>query len=214
MNGIFESDAAGAAATTLAALVTIGSWAYLAGARRLFSVLQLLLAGLATGYLAVIAVDEVLLPRLVAPLAERPLDHLALLPAAALAGLLLASRWVPAHVAALPAAVLVGGTAAFAFGGAVLGTLLPQIASALPVPGAAPADLATALVGVVISGLVALSFVHGLPADRRLARVASAGRWLLVAGIGGWLGFLVVSRLALVVDRIDFVLGTWLGLGR
>jgi hypothetical protein len=212
MNGLLGPDPAGTATTAVAALATIGTWAYLVGARRLFAVLQLLLAGLATGYLAVVAVHEVLLPRLIVPLAERPLDHLLLVPGGVLVAFLLASRWLPSRAVALPAAVLVGGTAAFAFGGAVLGTLLPQLAAAFPIPGSAPLDQAAAVAGAVVTGLVALSFVHGLPAERRLARVAQVGRWLLVAGIGGWLGFLVVSRLALVVDRIDFVLGSWLGL--
>ncbi len=212
MNGLLGADPTGTAATAVAAVVTIATWAYLVGARRLFGILQLLLAGLATGYFAVIAVHEILVPRLIMPLSEAPLDHLLLVPGGVLVGLLIGSRWLPSQASALPAAVLVGGTAAFAFGGAVLGTLLPQLSAALPVPGAAPVDQATAMAGVVVSGLVALSFVHGLSTERRLARVASVGRWLLVAGIGGWLGFLVVSRLALVVDRIDFVLGTWLRL--
>jgi len=30
------------------------------------------------------------------------------------------------------------------------------------------------------------------------------------SGIGGWLGFLVVSRLALLVDRVGFLLANWL----
>ena len=33
-------------------------------------------------------------------------------------------------------------------------------------------------------------------------------------GLGGWLGFLLVSRLALLVDRLRFVLVDWLGIGR
>ena len=35
---------------------------------------------------------------------------------------------------------------------------------------------------------------------------------LLVAGIGGFVGFLVVSRLALLVDRLTFLLSDWLGI--
>ena len=43
---------------------------------------------------------------------------------------------------------------------------------------------------------------------------AGTGRWLLLGGIGGWLGFLLVSRLALLVDRLQFLLGDWLGIAR
>jgi hypothetical protein len=41
-----------------------------------------------------------------------------------------------------------------------------------------------------------------------------SGRWLLIGGLGAWLGFLVVSRLTLLVDRMAFLLVDWLGLGR
>jgi hypothetical protein len=43
---------------------------------------------------------------------------------------------------------------------------------------------------------------------------AGAGRWLLVAGIGGWLGYLIFSRLLLLLDRLGFLLGDLLGLAR
>jgi len=47
-----------------------------------------------------------------------------------------------------------------------------------------------------------------------VARAAAAGRWLMLGGIGAWLGFLLTSRLALLVDRVEFLLGDWLGLLR
>jgi hypothetical protein len=36
----------------------------------------------------------------------------------------------------------------------------------------------------------------------------------MIGGLGGWLGFLLVSRLALLVDRLRFILVDWLGIGR
>ena len=34
----------------------------------------------------------------------------------------------------------------------------------------------------------------------------------MLAGIGGWLGYLLLSRLVLLIDRLAFLLGDWLGL--
>jgi hypothetical protein len=62
--------------------------------------------------------------------------------------------------------------------------------------------------------LVLLSFLHGVPRRRALVVAAGGGRWLLLAGIGGWLGFLLVSRLTLLVDRVGFLLGDWLRIVR
>ena len=68
MNGFAGTDLAGTIATWVAAIATIAVWSYLVGARRIFVLMQHLLAGLATGYLVLLAIREVLVPRLVVPL--------------------------------------------------------------------------------------------------------------------------------------------------
>jgi hypothetical protein len=210
MNGFAAADLGGTLATWVAALATIGVWSYLVGARRIFALLQYLLAGLATGYLVLLAIRDVLVPRLVSPLLERPSDHLLLLPALALAGLLIGASWLPRRVTAPATAVLLGGISAFALGGAVIGTILPQMAAALPATEASSPGLASELLALVITALVLLSFLHGAPRAALTAQAAGLGRWLLIGGIGGWLGFLVVSRLSLLVDRVGFLLANWL----
>jgi hypothetical protein len=213
MSGFLGSDLAGVSATWAAALITIGVWSYLLGERRLFRLAQHLLAGLATGYLVLLAVREVLVPRVLEPLARDPAHNVLLLPALALVAAMAGARWLPRAVVALPVAVLVGGTAAFALGGAVAGTLLPQVAAAVAQPGAAD-TVANGLIGLGVTSLVLVGFLHGVPRSRLMGGAAGAGRWLLLGGVGGWLGFLLVSRLALLVDRVGFLLTDWLGLAR
>lgn len=210
MNGFAAGDLGGTLATWVGALATIGVWSYLVGARRTFALLQYLLAGLATGYLVLLAIRDVLAPRLVSPLLAAPGDHLLLLPALALVGVLIGATWLPRRVTAPATAILVGGIAAFALGGAVIGTILPQMAAALPATAATSPDLASGVLALVITVLVLLSFLRGAPRGALTAQAAALGRWLLIGGVGGWLGFLVVSRLALLVDRVGFLLGDWL----
>ena len=210
MSGFSAGDFGGTLATWVAAIVTIAVWSYLAGWRRLFVLMQHLLAGLATGYLVLLAITDVLVPRLVVPLVERPSENALLVPALLLAGMLVGASWLPPRAMAPVGAILVGGIAAYALGGAVVGTILPQIAAALPAGSVASADLVGQLISLAITTLVLLAFLHGAPRGMLTTRAAAAGRWLLVGGIGGWLGFLVVSRLSLLVDRIGFLLGDWL----
>lgn len=210
MNGFSGPDVAGTLATWVAAIVTIAVWSYLAGWRRPFVLMQHLLAGLATGYLVLLAITDVLVPRLVAPLVERPSESALLVPALLLAGMLVGASWLPPRAVAPVVAIIVGGIAAYALGGAVVGTILPQVAAALPTGRVASADLAGELLSLAITILVLLAFLHGAPRGTVTTRAATVGRWLLVGGIGGWLGFLVVSRLSLLVDRIGFLLGDWL----
>lgn len=214
MSGFFGNDLAGFGGTTMAALLTIAVWSYLAGERRLFAWAQHLLAGLATGYLVLISVREVLVPRLVEPLLDDSRGNLVLWPALLLVLALALARWLPRPVVAVPVALLIAGTAAFALGGAVVGTLLPQLAASLLPAGATSGGLLNALVGLVITALVVVAFLHGTRGGRIGSAAAGTGRWLLIGGLGGWLGFLFVSRLALLVERLRFILVDWLGLGR
>jgi hypothetical protein len=214
VTGFFADGLAGTVATWVGALVTIGVWAYLMGERRFFRLAQHLLAGLATGYLVLLAVREVLVPRLLQPLAADPGANALLWPALALALAMAGARWLPRPVVAVPVAILVAGTAAFALGGAVVGTIMPQLAGVVLAPGLAPNDLVNGLLGLAISALVLAAFLHGMPRGRLLVGAAGTGRWLMLGGIGGWLGFLLVSRLAMLVDRLGFLLGDWLGIAR
>jgi hypothetical protein len=213
VSGLYGADAAGVAGTWVAALVTIVIFGRLLGERRLFSLAQYLLAGLATGYLVILSVREVLVPRLLDPLltegAARPALWLAVPLVIAMAG----AAYLPRRVAGVPVAVLVGGIAAFALSGAIVGTVLPQLASGIVAPRPATA-LVNGLIALLVTALVLVSFLHGGARGRWSAGAAAAGRWLVIGGLGAWLGYLLVSRLALLVDRIAFVMFDWLGIGR
>jgi hypothetical protein len=214
MTGFFEPGPAGTAATWVAALITLAVFSYLVGERRLLRLAQLLLAGLATGYLALLAIREVLIPQLVTPLITSPASHPELVIDAVAVLVLIGGAWLPRRVGAIPAAIVVGGTAAYALGGAITGTLLPQLAAGLVGGGSGSGAAISGLIGLAITLPVLFNFVHGTPRGQLLSGVSYTGRWLLVGGLGAWLGFLVVSRLALLVDRLGFLLGDWLGLLR
>ena len=212
MSGFFGSSPADELATWVAAIATIAVLGGLLGERRVFSWSQHLLAGLATGFLALLAVSEVIVPRLVEPLAADPAGRAELVLGLGLVAAAAAAPWVPRLVAAVPLSIAVGSLAAFALGGAVIGTLLPQLAAAVarPMPsiGATLAGAAAA----AVTALVLVGFVHGAPRGRAMATVASSGRWLMLGGLGGWLGYLLFSRLVMLVDRVSFLVGDWLGL--
>lgn len=214
MNGLFGTETADLVATWVAAAVTIVVLGGLFGERRLFGWSQHLLAGLATGFLALIAIDEVIIPRLVAPIVNGGADRLELWLGLALAGLTAGAPWLPRIASAVPISLIVGSLAAFALGGAVIGTVLPQLIATTAVDGGGTASMITSALAAGVTALVLIGFLHGMPRGRVLSSARSAGRWLLVAGIGGWLGYLLLSRLVLLLDRVAFLLGDWLGVGR
>lgn len=214
MNDLLEPGGGDMLATWVAAVVTLVVLGGLLGERRLFGWSQHLLAGLATGFLALLAITEVIVPRLVAPMADGGAGRPELWLGLALVGATAGAPWLPRIVAAVPVSLAIGSLAAFALGGAVIGTILPQLVAAAAIGGRDATGTVIGLAGAGISGLVLLSFLHGVPRGRGLAAAATVGRWLLIAGIGAWLGYLLFSRLILLLDRIAFLLGDWLGVGR
>jgi len=214
VNGFFGTETAGLVATWVAAIVTLVVLGGLVGERRLFGWSQHLLAGLATGFLALLAITEVIVPRLLDPLAADPAGRLDLWLGIALVGSAAASPWLPRVVAVIPISIAIGAVAAFALGGAVIGTLLPQLAAAIPVEEPTTTATVVGIVAAGITGLVLLGFLHGVPRGRAVALATGVGRWLMLAGIGGWLGYLLLSRLLLLSDRVGFLVGDWLGIGR
>jgi hypothetical protein len=212
VNGLFGTEAIDQAATWAAALATLVVLGGLFGERRLFAWSQHLLAGLATGYLGLLAITEVIVPRLAEPLAADPGGRPDLVLGLGLVAVTAATPWIPRIVGAVPLSIAIGALAAFALGGVVVGTLLPQLAAAVARPESGVAATLAGAGATVVTGLVLLAFLHGTPRGRSLTVAASTGRWLLLAGIGGWLGYLLLSRLVLLIDRLAFLLGDWLGL--
>lgn len=212
MNGLFEQLPADVMATWVAAIATLVVLGGLLGERRLFGWSQHLFAGLATGFLGLLAIREVLLPRVVQPLVDDPGARVDLWALLIVGGLAAAAPWLPRAVAAVPISVAVGSLAAFALAGAVVGTLIPQLGATVARPSADAAETAVAVGSAAVSALVLVGFMHGGKRGRVLSGAASVGRVLLVAGLGAWLGYLLLSRLVLLLDRIGFLLGDWLGL--
>ena len=203
MSGFFDEGLAGVVATWIAALVTIGVWAYLVG-------------------------RAPLLPPRPAP-AGRPGNRLpdrargargahaaparTARPATRVASSCCGRRWCwcwpwRAHAGwhdrwwrSRPPSWL-AGVAAFALGGAVVGTLLPQMAGALLPPGTGRQCREWAdRPGHHRAGAGRLpAWRAARPVDGRGGRRPAAGCcW---AGSVAGSGFLLVSRLALLVDRL------------
>lgn len=214
MSGFFGAEPADLLATWAAAVATIVVFGGLLGERRAFGWSQHLLAGLATGFLALLAVTEVIVPRLLAPLFLDPASRPELWLGVALVGVAAGAPWLPRPISALPLSIAIGALAAFALGGAVVGTILPQLADTVVVAGDTVTATVISAVAALITSLVLIGFLHGVPRGRVIGSAATLGRWLLVAGLGAWLGYLLLSRLVLFVDRIGFLLGDWLGIGR
>jgi hypothetical protein len=211
----------------VAAILTLMIYSYLLGDNPLYQLAQHLFVGTTLGYAALIAVTTILGRRLVAPLLADPVAHWDLAVPLGL-GLLLLLKVRPetARLGNVALAYLVGVGAAVALGGALFGTLGPQLAATVvsvdPVQagGWGPAANRVVLIAGTVATLVAFTFSAGRrtwPDRLRSALVwpwAWLGRWVLMVTFGALFASVAVSRLALLVGRLQFLLYDWLHLVR
>lgn len=120
----------------LAALLTLITLSYIFGDNLAFRLALYLFVGVAAGYAAAVAVEDVLFPYLIDPVIAfaigTPIVDIGELSVRVLLTLLLLTKLSPrtARLGNPAMALLVGAGAALAIGGAVQGTILPQLGSA------------------------------------------------------------------------------------
>lgn len=144
---------------SLGFILTLLVFSYLIGDNPLFRFAVHVFIGVSAGFAAIIAVYNILVPRLVAPYFSnnRTEQLLALVPII-LAALLL-TKISPrfAFIGNLPMAYLVGVSAAAAIGGAVLGTLIPQVNASINLFEAGEARVFDASIGLrLVNGVIIL----------------------------------------------------------
>jgi hypothetical protein len=116
-------------------IITVLILSYLIGDNPLFRAAVYVFVGVAAGYVAAVAVNEIILPLLLQPIFSGAVFANPVLAASLavplLGSVLLLFKVSPrlSHLGQLPMAYLVGVGAAVTIGGAVLGTLLPQISA-------------------------------------------------------------------------------------
>jgi len=213
-------------AGVVAFLFTLMIFSYLIGDNPLFRVAVHIFVGVSAGYVAAVAFRQVILPDLLVPFFNSPLEHALLIVPLILSLLLLTkispqlTKWGTPSMA-----VLVGVSAAVAIGGAVTGTLIPQIGATITIfdlrTSTSPA---TSLLngGFVLAGVVTtLAYFHFSAVNTADGSVRRLGLIELLAFIGGIflaiaLGVLFAgvysAALTALIERFHFF-GTFFGLG-
>ena len=206
---------------TIAAALTLMVYSYLLGDNVLFRLAEHIFVGVAVGYSAVVAFHSVLYPKLLMPLMVAPQDNLLLLVPLVLSIMLLAYAVSRLRaVASIPLALVIGVGAALAVGGAITGIIIPQVqATFLPLdPRMPPIRLANNLIIVVatISTLVYFHFTaaNSRASSRAIRSAGTVGKWFMLVAFGALFGNMVMSRISLLIGRVQFLLGDWLHLIR
>jgi hypothetical protein len=215
-------------------ILTLVVFSYLLGDNVLYRLAEHLFVGVAVGYAAVVAFHSVLVPKLFQPLMDvvgsGDWYQLPALLVPLLLGLFFLTK--PFKRARLlswlgnfSVATLLGVGAALAISGALLGTLLPQVSATSNVTqytaryGPALGFVSGIVVLVGTAGVL-LTFHFGTGGETWLARLrgrvvrtwGGIGRWFILIAFGAILATTFVSRLSLLVGRIQFIINSLGGL--
>lgn len=219
------------AGTLVSIVLTLFVFSFLLGDNVLFRLAEHLFVGVAIGYAAVVVFHTVLAAHLFLPLLDAlsagDWGKVVLLGLSLLLGLFLLTKPLRSlsWLGNISVAVLLGVGAALAIGGALLGTLLPQIEATADVtyftsrygPGL---GLFSGLVVLAGTTGVLLHFYFNTDQEGRLAGLRSGlvriwgglGRWFIAVAFGAILATTFVSRLSLLIGRIQFILDSVRGL--
>jgi FtsH-binding integral membrane protein len=196
-----------------AVILTLMVLSRIIGDNPLFRIAQYLFVGISLGLACVVAYHQVLRPAIGALIAGQP-RALTLYALPLVLGLLLLFRitrrqeW--SWLANIPLALVFGVGAALAVGGAVAGTLAPQILdTARPLRGS-PAEIAGVVVLALGTVITLSAFYYTVPregaAGRLVALTTLLGHWLLMIAFGFFFASAMQTYLSALTERLSFLL--------
>ena len=209
--------------TIVAFFLTILVFSYILGDNPLFRIVTYLFVGVSAGYAAVLIVYQILLPKIVAPLVNAPLDEKLLVLIPTLLSLLLVFKLFRrvSFLGNPSMAFLVGIGAAVAISGAVTGTIFGQIGGAVNTfevnSGTNIASLAGQLIGggVLLAGTVSsLAYFHftgSRKIDQQVVRpgwieiLAKIGQIFIAITLGAVFAGVLAASLTALIERLDFI---------
>jgi hypothetical protein len=204
-------------------LLTLMVFSYLIGDNPLFRIAVYLFIGVSSGYAATVIVHYVLLPRL-RLFQSNDLNQFILAIVPLLFGVSLLAKLSPriSWIGNFAMAVLVGVGAAVAIGGALLGTLMPQVGAAINTFDVSAAGGRLGVASKLLQGVVMLSgtvftlasfhFSAGRAADGTPKRnsiiegIAWVGRLFIAITLGVLFAGVYVSALTAMIERWSFVI--------
>ena len=213
--------------TLIAAILTFMVWSYLLGDNPAFRIAEHLFVGIAVGYAVLVAWFSVMQPALFGAVAPQS-PALAAVPLVLCLLLMAKVRPAWSGVGNIAVAFLVGVGAALAVGGALFGTLGPQVAAtaSLSLDPADYGDTQPALASpflwqnlAVLVGTIGTFFYFTFNTQPQgplggfretFTRFWSGiGRWVIMMMLGALFANTVTSRIALLIGRVQWLLSAF-----
>ncbi len=205
-------------------VLTLMILSYIIGDNPLFRIASYIFVGAAAGYVAVIVIYQVIIPRLIFPLMSGDIGQMAITVIPLVLAVLLFTKFIPRYsrLGNVSMAFLVGAGAAVMIGGAVIGTLFTQVAASINLfdPAAAvanPGGIGMQLLqGIVIVGgtVSTLAYFHfgvkprtNQPPQRGtiVQLLAVVGEFFIAVTLGALFSGVFAAALTALIERLGFL---------
>jgi hypothetical protein len=211
-------------------IATLAIYSFLFGENPFYRVFEHLFIGIAAGFVPILTIKNFLWPNVLEPMLGfsvmqypdgtyaqpyQPLYLLYLVPL--LFGLLYYALYIPryAWLAKLVIGFSLGYTAGLTFKG-FFAEMIPQVVGSFKplvvFEGSSILiwqSLSNALFVYTLVAVLAYFFFTFKQDGPILARVRVSGRWLMMICFGAFFGSTIMARMALLVERLQFLLGEW-----
>ena len=195
------------AATLVAVILTLAIFSFLHRENPFFRFAEHLLVGLSAGYFTVIAVQGTLVPKVIEPLKAG--NIWVAIPLVLIILILgrLTEKTRPAS--RIPLALVIGAGAGVAVPALLQARILVQL-------GATMKPLDSIANVLILTGVITTLIYFYFSREHKgwWGRLASVGTWYLMIFFGATFGNTVMSRISLLIGRLEFLFGDFLGLIR
>jgi hypothetical protein len=193
---------------------TLMIFSYVIGDNFLFRLAIYIFTGVSAGYIASVALWQVLLPRLVAPLIANPFQILLLIPLAGIFMIVMKISPKLSGIARFAMAFIVGAAAAVTIAGALSGTLIPQVEGTINAfsPALGLVNIFTNGLVVLLGTVLTLTYFHfgaHTRADGSVRRwgaieiLAWLGRFFIGVTLGVVFAGVYAAALTALIERIS-----------
>jgi len=199
----------------IGAFLTFAIFSFLYKDNPFYKIAEQIFIGISAGYWFIYTIYNILIPNLFTPLsADFTQNWILLLPA--LLGVLMLCRLIPSidWVSRYALAMVVGTTAGLFFKRYLQSDVLNQLNATMLNPFASGniAQIIGELILIVgtITGIV--YFFFSKKHEGAFGATARVGIYFLMISFGAAFGYTVMARISLLIGRLNFLLGDWLGI--
>ncbi len=193
---------------TIAAILTLAIYSFLYRDNPFYKTAEHILLGVSVGYFVVITISNTIIPKLIIPLFVDG-ELIYMIPALLGLAMLLRVTKQFSYFSRIPLALIIGVGAGIAIPAYMQAHLIAQMkATMLPL-----SNISNIIIIIAVLSVLAY-FFFSKKHEGAFGVTAKMGIYFLMVFFGSTFGYTVMARISLLIGRMQFLLGDWLGIIR